>query len=184
MLPKGYSKFDVTVKYSLMSYIAVLDCKEAIRALRTEDLDFGRWKVSWAGICALLNASVHLMRKQDATSCIPLQIRKSPNAKWHELGKNKAKYPIFWDFIDQERNNILKEYRFSPDEVILKADGSLEPKRGLLYMLGENEKSILVIRGGQFGGRPALDVAEEAANWIEEICRRRSARQAMRWIKE
>ncbi|HEV2263754.1 MAG TPA: hypothetical protein VGR79_04395 [Stellaceae bacterium] len=132
-------------------------------------MSLSAWKVKWAGICSLLKASIHLMRAKDAKSCMPETLRRELIGVWNRLGSERSKYKIFWEFIDKERNNILKEYDFSAYAAVLAADGSVnDATPTLLRILSEGEKEALVIRGGAYDGRLALDVASEAVQWIEE----------------
>jgi hypothetical protein len=167
VLPIGYSHLEVTLKYTLTSYMALSDARYAISRFKVSEFDFSEWKVGWAGICSLLKSSLHLMRYKDAKSCLPDVIRQNMIEKWNDVRLKKSDHPLFWEFIDRERNNILKQYQFSASEAIVKADGSIVPRRGLLYMMGEDEKSTLMIKGGHYDGRQALEVAEEAARWVE-----------------
>ncbi|MGH7014846.1 MAG: hypothetical protein ACREEL_11955 [Stellaceae bacterium] len=99
------------------------------------------------------------MRAKDAKSCIPERLRNELIDVWHRLGNERSKYKIFWEFIDKERHNILKEYDFSAFAVVLSADGSVsDAAPSLLRILSEGEKEALIIRGGAYDGRLALAV--------------------------
>lgn len=168
-VPITFPRFALPIKWYLASYRACRDCTFAIEELRNERVSLSSWKVKWAGICSLLKASIHLMRAKDAKSCMPETLRRELIEVWHRLGSERSKYKIFWEFIDKERNNILKEYDFSAYAVVLADDGSVSNATPtLLRILSEGEKEALVIRGGAYDGRLALDVASEAAQWIEE----------------
>ena len=157
------------VKLHLKSYITCSHCKYAIDRLKNEPIDYLDWKIQWAGICALLKTSMHLMRNSDAKSELPEPLKKNLIQAWHKLEKNKAKYPIYWQFIDKERNNILKEYEYCPDVVIITQDGAIKNKiPSLLSTMEDGEKETLLIRSGKYKGRLALEVLTEAAQWTEE----------------
>lgn len=169
MLPEYLSNITMPVKSYLACYRANDDCQHAIKILQQEPISFSQWKVQWAGICALLKTSIHLMRAKDAKSCLPLPLRNSLLHAWQELGRNKDKHPIFWEFIDKERHNILKEYEYSAYEVIIAEDGTIKkPYRSLLSIMAEGEKRDLIIKHGYFQGKVALDLLMEASEWIEE----------------
>lgn len=168
-LPKQFPVFALPIKWYLASYRACSDCKYAIDELRNERVTLSAWKVKWAGICSLLRASIHLMRAKDAKSCMPKKLRDELIAVWHRIGNERTKHKIYWEFIYQERNNILKEYDFSAYAVVLAADGSVSDATPTLFrIMSEGEKEALILRGGAYAGRLALDVASEAAQWIEE----------------
>jgi hypothetical protein len=169
MLPLDFPRIELPIKWYLASYRACLDCKYAIGELRDERVSLSTWKVKWAGICSLLKASIHLMREKDAKSCMPERLRKELVQVWHRLLSERSKYKIYWEFIHKERNSILKEYDFSAYAVVLAADGTIsQAVPSLLRIMSEGEREALLIRGGAYDGKLALDVASEAAKWIEE----------------
>ncbi len=169
MLPSQFHNLRIKIKYHLSSYRACSDCKYAIHKLRDEQISFLTWKIEWAGICSILKASLHLMRYKDAKSCMPEVLRKHLIAIWNELGNNKDKYPIVWQFIDKERNNILKEYDFSAYSAIISEDGTLRTSPSLLNLMADADKQILIIRGGYYDGQKAIEVALEAVDFMENI---------------
>lgn len=168
-LPAKYRNLRMQVKYNLMCYRACLDCRYAIERLKESDVSYSAWKVQWAGICALLKSSIHLMGKRDAKSCLPESLKVELKAAYEELGINKTLYPLFWNFIDRERHNILKEYEFSAYEAIISADGVVRPGfKGILNVMSEGEKEAILIKSGDYKGRHALEVLTEAAAWVEK----------------
>lgn len=171
MVPKAYGDLKMRTASFLSSYRACQDCKFAIDRFKNEQFSFSQWKIGWAGICALLNTSVHLMKNKDAKSCIPEPIKLGLVQKWHEIGKDRDRYQIYWEFIRKERNDILKEYEFSVYEVILRSDGYeslFKPARSMLGLLEENETEALVIRGGPYNGRLAIEIANQGVIWVQE----------------
>jgi hypothetical protein len=158
----------LTVKFNLASYRAWLDCKYAVDKLKSAAITYSAWKVEWAGICSLLRTSIYLMGTKDAKSCLPEALKNQLMSDWSALYKNKAAYPLFGEFILKERNNILKEYEFSAYEAIIKPDGTSRKSLGLLAFMEDGEKETLLIRGGYYEGRQALDVLAEAVIWTEE----------------
>ncbi|WP_192384063.1 hypothetical protein [Mesorhizobium silamurunense] len=163
-----HKEFKLEVKWYLSSYRVCGDCRFAISALRTERPSFSSWRVQWAGICSLLKTSIHLLGQKDARACLPGALQKSLRDAWNELGRRRGDFPLFWEFIHKERNNILKEYDFSAYSAIIRDDGTIDQSSySLLYMLGETEKEALILRGGPYDGQFALDVAEDATDWAE-----------------
>lgn len=166
MLPEQFSKIELPIKWYLASYRACTDCKYGIHKLQKEPTSFFDWKVEWAGICSLLRASIHLMDK-DAKSCMPKKLRDELVSVWDRIKRDRSQHKIFWEFIYKERNNILKQYDFSAYAALLLPDGTIRERRSLLHAMSDGEKETLIIRGGEYDGRLALDVALEAAEWIE-----------------
>jgi hypothetical protein len=92
-------------------------------------------------------------------------LKESLSKYWHEIRKNKASYPLFWGFVDHERNNILKQYEFSAYAAYLKDDGTVEDFPSLFTMV--SSKQILKINRGPYAGRDALELAAEASSWTK-----------------
>jgi hypothetical protein len=85
------------------------DCEIALELLeqeRKEDL----WRVQWVGAIALIRAVGHVLRHVDRRE-LP-QFAERIDAAF-ESWKVGEEHRIFREFIEQERNNVLKEYRSS-----------------------------------------------------------------------
>ena len=87
------------------------DCERVLGSMK-EDMPSELWRPRWAGLIALLRAVGHVLDKVDGAH--------SPEAKqvikdaWNELKKSKPQPRIFWQFVEEERNSILKAYEFGP----------------------------------------------------------------------
>ncbi len=68
------------------------------------------WRTRWVALVALLRAVGHILDKVDAVA--DPSIGRASAAAWQQLGASKPDPRIFWDFIYDERNNVLKAYRF------------------------------------------------------------------------
>lgn len=162
-------EFKLKIKWYLSSYRVCGDCRYAITGLEKERPSFSSWRVQWAGICSLLKTSIHLLGQKDARACLPPVLQKSLKDAWEELRTRRSEFPLFWEFINKERNNILKEYDFSAYPAIIRSDGTVDQTSySLLYMLGEAEEEALILRGGPYAGQLALDVAADATDWAED----------------
>lgn len=155
-------QFTMETRWYLSSYRAASDVRFAISQYPSEEMSFSRWQVNWAGICALLKTSIVLLRV-DSKRCYPGPLKDSLAEAWHRLGRHKDEFPLYWDFVNHERNNILKEYEFSAYAQYLKEDGTIQDVPTLLGMIGA--KQILKIAKGPFAGRDALELASDAAAW-------------------
>ncbi|KKC34434.1 hypothetical protein [Devosia psychrophila] len=166
VLPNGTRNFTIEVKYYLSCYRAWEDADRAIQTLRGQKISYTDWRVQWAGICAIMKSSVHVMLV-DAKRCFSTELRDSLKARFRLLGEHKSSYPIFWQFIDRERHNILKEYQFSAyAEAIADPDNDGKDLPTLFSsMMAERE---LRLKGGLYDGRLALDVADEASQWLKD----------------
>ena len=85
------------------------DCEAALEMLEDEK-DEQRWRVLWAGAMALVRTVGHVLRNVDGKDP---GIRPAVNSAWDRWNAAKVANAIFWEFIQKERNKILKEYRFS-----------------------------------------------------------------------
>ena len=81
------------------------DCKAALEMLEDER----RWRVGWVGALALLRAVGHVLRNVDGRTP---RAQAAINAAY-DSWKAKPEHLVFREFIERERNNILKEYRLS-----------------------------------------------------------------------
>lgn len=103
---------------SLVALIVLQDCKIALKLIENED-DSDIWRVHWAGAVALLRAVGHVLHKVDSVEHPDL--KQTIEAQFRVWNSDSSEHQIFRDFIDQERNSILKEYTSSAH------DGGLLP---------------------------------------------------------
>jgi hypothetical protein len=82
------------------------DCRLALSMLEDE-ADLQRWRIVWAGAVALVRAVGHVLDKVDGDDAIVKKVAREFFSEW----KVAADHTIFRDFIERERNNLLKEYR-------------------------------------------------------------------------
>ena len=169
-VPLKYRNIYMPVKYFLTSYGALSDGKTGVRLLeehlQSATILLSEWKVIWIGACALLRTSIDLFQV-DAKSCINQKIREEIRAEWNSI-KQKEDHPIFWKFLQKERNNILHEYEWAAYEMWMDQDGNTRPARiSLLSMKPKDVNHVLVMRGGPYKDRNSLDLLKESAEWVE-----------------
>lgn len=85
------------------------DCRIAMQILESET-QLPVWRVHWAGAVALLRAVGHVLEKVDGTS---EELKKLVREAYQSWKDDRETHAIFWEFIANERNNILKEYNFN-----------------------------------------------------------------------
>ena len=73
-----------------------------------EELPEGR--LHWVSGLALLRTVGHVLAKVDARTS-PAHA-EAVNGLWTKLKADRQSAAIFWDFIEEERNNLLKTYTF------------------------------------------------------------------------
>lgn len=147
------------------------DCRLAGQMLEKEK-DLQRWRVHWAAAVALVRTVGHVLDKVDGrTPAI-----KIAAADRYKIWKSGApKHEIFREFIEKERNNLLKEYQINihPVEevsVVVRtrfqrvADGELLDTAAV-FELGENIYRAML--DGPWAGEDARDVLQEAIKWWE-----------------
>jgi hypothetical protein len=158
-----------------MTYAArtvLADCVIALDLLENEG-DEGRWRVHWVGAVALIRAVGHVLDKVDGQ--IPgFKVRsKAAFRRWKSADPAHA---IFRDFIDAERNNILKKYQSKafpgsdvPVAIMITA---LHPRTGetvqmpIAEIIPDNLYKPLV--EGFREGDDAREVYAEAIAWWED----------------
>lgn len=145
--------------------IALADAKLAVEEARRVD-EHGPWRVRWVAALTLLRLVGHVLHKVEAE-------RSDNHAAviatwWEQLKARKSQdgNPIFWGFIEQNRNLILKNYSFSMNymsysswlkeyELFLKSDEGVPFDREL------------ILTDGTFIGEQANLMLEMAAVWWE-----------------
>jgi hypothetical protein len=145
------------------------DCEIALQTLEDEQ-DLAHWRVHLAGALALIRAVGHVLHKVDGADS---NVRQQVDIAYQRWKSQEDKNAIFWEFIDAERNNILKDYRFNlhPLEhvdvaVIMTVQ---DPETGALTQIpavvpiGEN--IYRPILDGYSEGDDARDVYREALDW-------------------
>lgn len=75
-----------------------------------DEEDGQRWRVLWAGAMALVRAVGHVLRKVDGEN---KDVSPLVEAAWTRWKADRSANAVFWEFIEDERNNILKEIRFN-----------------------------------------------------------------------
>ena len=136
------------------------DCSLAHRMLEDER-DVDRWRVVWVGAVALIRAVGHVLDKVDGSEPKLRTASRAAFARWKDGGSDS----IFTEFIDAERNTILKEYGFRTDleadvPVVVEHDECAE-----WFSLDENLFRPMV--DGYGAGEDARDVYLEAIKWWE-----------------
>lgn len=126
------------------------------------------WKIHWIAACALLRGAVDLF-KLDGSICVNGNLAQGFRDEWAAIGASKEDHPIFWNFLRDERNSILHEYRWSAYEEYLNLDGTLAaPRPSVLLLSSESYESSLRLRSGTYSGRQALDIIQESRDWVRD----------------
>ena len=145
------------------------DCKAALDMLEDEEHE-QRLRVLWAGAMALLRAVGHVLRKVDGEDA---RLRRLIDAAYDRWKADRSTNAVFWKSIEEERNNVLKEYRFSvldSAEVglcVVQILGGQESSHTLVhetpFMLGEN--LVRPVTEGFGAGEDGRNVYRHAVKW-------------------
>lgn len=173
VVPRNLANRFYEVGVLLSSLRALSDARRGIQNLETkysgESSLFSDWKVEYVGVCSLLRAAVHLIG-EDAKACHNDKVTQELRAEWDAIKQNSSDHTIYWEFVNKERNSILKEYHWSSYEQYFDENG--EPIKmtnySLISMYMVSETSRLIVKGGVYRGRDTLELLNEAADWVEE----------------
>jgi hypothetical protein len=130
------------------------DCDWAIRGFPTGGLNQAPGRQAWFAAVALLRAVGHGLRNEDAVRSVYL--REAIEVAWEKWKKDFYSSEIFYGFIEDERNTLLKEYRFENERKVY-----VEDARG--------EQQLVLIGGKAVAPADALRIAWRW--WQEEIGR-------------
>ena len=141
------------------------DC-EAVLEMLDEEGDEQRWRVLWVGAVALLRAVGHVLRKVDGQTPRALDAINEAYQNWKS---EQPEHLIFREFIEEQRNNILKEYRMNVLDladvaVVVDPDGR-SITDGTVFVLEEN--LFRPVTDGFGADEDARDVYREAIRWWE-----------------
>jgi len=123
-----------------------------------EEADARRWRVFWVAAVTLIRAVGHVLKKVDGKD---KKIKRSANAAFQKWKSENPEHQIFREFIERERNNLLKEYEsdvYPLAEIHLAVEGERE-----LYTIDENIFRPLL--DDAWAGEDARDILTEAIEW-------------------
>jgi len=147
------------------------DCRLVLQMLEDEK-DLRRWRIHWAAAVALIRTVGYALDKVDGKNP---DVKRVASAAFKRWKSDTAEHEIFREFIERERNNILKEYQFNVhplDEVEIAITTKLVPVQGSepieiqqVFPIGENIYRPLLDSYRE--GDDARDVLAEAIDWWE-----------------
>ena len=140
------------------------DCREAAAQL-VDGLQGNEWRRQWILVLVLLRAVGHVLDKIDCERSP--EYRRSVCDWWSALKRTKPDPAIFWQFIDEERNSLIKQYQTS---AVQKTRIEIP-----LAFFTENaaEQSnyppifSYTMQSGPFAGRDQSEVVADAIRWWE-----------------
>ena len=140
---------------ALTAEAVLKDCEFALACLESED-DRRRFKLLWMAAVAGLRSVGHVLKNVDGAH--EPQIKRAAASAFARWKTDREKHKISWDFIEDERNALLKEAR-----------------RGVLaipydLMAGKQRHSFdfqiyAPMVDGPYGGEDCRDVLKLAIIW-------------------
>ncbi len=141
------------------------DCESALEML-DDERDEQRWRVLWIGAMALLRTVGHVLRKVDGEDLRRREEFDAAYKRWKDA--ERAEHAVFREFIDNERNRLLKEYSLNVVDsaevgvgVVSMQDGGVANETA--FILDEN--LFRPVMEGFGAGEDARDVYRLALEW-------------------
>ena len=123
----------------------------------------------WMTVVSLLRAVGHVLKNVDGKSS-PM-LGEIIETEWDALIKTKPEPLILWGFIENERNTVLKEYRFRSQGVawgVCVTSLTVPTTSGPVTLKankGASNMEFRLLADGPFAGRNDVDVVTEAIQW-------------------
>lgn len=167
---------------TIAARIVLDDCREELKEIAGQ-LPASVWRRHWIALLVLLRAVGHVLHKVDGARSAVL--RREVNAWWKEINQSKTSYPLFWEFIELERNSFIKKYETAARQVVAIRVGAVNYDAKSNSQWSDPPQPAHYFRhmvSGQFAGRDPREVAHAAVGWWEQQlaaidCRVQSASQ-------
>lgn len=130
--------------------------------LQNSDIDeeHPEWRLYWFAGVALLRTIGHVLKKVDSLNGEAHKI--AINESWQNWKENRDLHSIFFEFIEEERNNILKEFSFG-------AELPEEDDSRLLVFSGTNLDAHQLFREAVYWWRIQLEFLEDRIQDFEVV---------------
>jgi hypothetical protein len=140
----------------LRARLALDDCRGAIREMHL-GVQGSEWRRRWIAAVALLRAVGYVLLTVDARQDEKLGALVA--GRWELLTATWPRPEIFWQFIEEDRALVLKEYE-------------VRPGQGVRVDLGHGVvRYDYLISQGPFAGRDQREVLAEAVLWWDAFLR-------------
>lgn len=151
-------------RFGLRARLVLEDARKAHEILEaTEDMTIAR--IQYFALIALLRAVGHVLDKVDSADP---DVKKISTRKYQQMKEDPESFPIFWEFIDAERNLIVKEYK-SNAELTTPVPIIFRPSDGSRTVAEQfTPFPMFVFEDGPFDGEDARDVAVQALDFWDE----------------
>ena len=144
-------------------YEVLTDTKKALAMLESDLCDdMDNFRIIYIAALSLLRAAGHVLHKVDCDGN-PI-LKKAVADHWNRLKAHSESNQIFFEFIEKERNHVLKEYEIGFDDTdweVVYPDGDDYST----YNLGELYRPL---KDGAFDGADCRNLINEGIAWWEE----------------
>lgn len=142
---------------TLKAWEPFFDCVSILFIFQESDVADGEkelpeWRLYWVAGVALLRAIGHILAKVDAKSSS--QHSQLIDGLWKQFSSDREGSRIFWEFIEKERNNLLKTYSFGARLV--------QDEEGSYVQFGNGEDAFGLFRQAVYWWRHHLIELESA----------------------
>ncbi|MBW0279603.1 hypothetical protein [Shewanella xiamenensis] len=140
----------------LSARIVLDDVISAYDMLETES-DPQKFRIMWIAAISLCRSVGQVLNKIDSKRSLDLSVKIEE--QWREIKANRQDNLIFHEFIEKERNLILKEYEVGY------ISGSFGVVSGSTYLGQLDEGLYSPIASGEYEGEDCRDVLKQAIDW-------------------
>lgn len=144
-------------KDTLVAWDVLEDCENALEMLQVEE-SFDKFRVIWVAAIAQVRAVGHVLHKVDGER--NLKLKKIIEDTFSDWKKDRDSNAIFWEFIENERNSVLKQYEFG---FLFGPIGVITPAEQEIVELDEG--LFCPILEGRYEGEDCRDILAEAIKW-------------------
>jgi hypothetical protein len=149
-------------RYTQNARTVLTDCESLVDEFR-DDAVYLKHRFKWVAAMALLRTVGHVLAKVDATSSA--SAKRAIDKAWQKLCSSNPEPKIFWRFIEEGRNLVLKEYQLGVITRV-RAEGRVLPKGvSTDQMSPKRAKVEYLITWGEYAGRSQKEVLLEAIAW-------------------
>ncbi|TXD96756.1 hypothetical protein ES754_06845 [Psychrobacter frigidicola] len=141
----------------------VLNDLQQSHAMLEIEKDYIKFRVLWVAAITLARAVGHMLDKVDSRQSASMKI--VIEQKWKKLkeNKNREENKIFFNFIENGRNQILKEYEFgmlfSPTDLVVENVDSVFVASTMVSCI------YIPFQDGVYAGEDCRDILAEAIIW-------------------
>ena len=145
--------------------IVLADCEDALAELNSGPTGV-EWRRRWVTTVALLRAVGHVLSKVDRAA--DADLANAIDASFAALKASKPCPAIFWEFIDRERNNVLKMYRIGAGQGVTVRPGTaiVDAELRQIGSLASGPTTYEhLMRTGPFADKDPRALVAEAIQW-------------------